>query len=60
MIKLDVEMKPGAGCMECPLRTWVYDGDEPYDICGVSGKDIPYDINADNPEKRMDGCKIID
>jgi hypothetical protein len=62
MVKINAEMKPEDGCMKCPFRQYVDSGDpvEPYDICGISGRDIPFDFNMDTPGKRMKDCKIID
>ena len=60
-VKIDVDMPKG--CMYCPFRHWIYDTydeSEPYDICGISGEEIPYGISADGPMLKLDNCMLIE
>ena len=59
-----IRAKKPRGCYGCPFRHWVYDhsseyDDDEYDICGITGEDIPYHVNCTEPDFRMSSCKIV-
>lgn len=56
MLQLDYEMPKG--CMNCRLRHWIETDDGEFDICGLTGKDIPYYINSMNPEQKRSDCPL--
>lgn len=62
MIKIRMDMpKDCDGCVGCPFHHWITEDEGEYDICGISGKDIPNNISNHpfpHTKKRMDDCLI--
>lgn len=58
-VKINIDMPKS--CVGCPLRHWVSDdpnGVEAYDICGISGEEIPFGITINGPKLKMDNCML--